>query len=210
MSRIYFLKQLGQSTPQPRKMAKFICERCGIEFEKEFWYIKKGRRFCSHECRKQDPMKTLMSRCIKREDGCWDWTGVLDMGGYGQLKIGNKHWLAHRLMWTLIHNKIIPEGIVIRHTCIGNRKCINPDHLLSGTQKDNIDDMRRQGRFRTPFMHDFRHIESDVVREIRTLRKPDVKGSRLKPTCKELAEMFKTRTSIIWQIVNFKTYKDIK
>ena len=38
----------------------------------------------------------------------------------------------------------IPSGLVIRHTC-DNKKCINPDHLILGTYKENTQDyMERQ------------------------------------------------------------------
>jgi len=206
----YYLKLLTPGESKPLKLATFICERCGKKFQKEFWFIKKGRRFCSHACRTQDPLKALLSRVVKQANGCWDYTGNLDMGGYGQIKVAKKHWLAHRLMWTLWNQKRIPKGLVVRHSCIGNRKCINPDHLLVGTQKDNIHDMIRQGRFRKGGRPEVRMFTDDQVREIRMIRKPASKGERLKPTYKELGRKYGIKGAAIWQIVNFKTYKEVK
>ena len=37
------------------------------------------------------------------------------------------------------------DGLVVRHTC-DNPRCINPEHLLIGTQMDNIQDMLLRGR----------------------------------------------------------------
>lgn len=40
----------------------------------------------------------------------------------------------------------LPE--VVMHTC-DNPRCINPDHLVSGTQVDNMQDCKTKGRART-------------------------------------------------------------
>ena len=203
MSRPYYLKLLSPGISNPVKLHTFTCERCGKKFDLPFWYLKKGRRFCSHACRMEDPLKKLMRMHIKRDDGCWDYTGFTDMGGYGQIKVGKRMWNTHRLMWTLWNKKKIPDGMVVRHTCIGNRKCINPDHLLIGTSWDNVHDMLRQGRFvgRRP---DTRMFSNDQVREIRRIRSEQGLSYR------KLSKMFNVGGGPIWQIINGKSYKDIK
>ncbi|UGO47583.1 HNH endonuclease [Morganella phage vB_MmoP_Lilpapawes] len=41
----------------------------------------------------------------------------------------------------------IPAGMVVRHTC-DNKRCVNPNHLLLGTRKENTHDMlERHPRF---------------------------------------------------------------
>jgi hypothetical protein len=78
-------------------------------------------------------------------EGCWEYQGRRDRQGYGRLcrKITGA-FRAHRYAWTLV-NGPIPEGAVIRHSC-DNPPCVRPDHLLIGTQADNIADRQARGR----------------------------------------------------------------
>lgn len=55
-----------------------------------------------------------------------------------------KNWYLHRYIFHKYCEEI-PEGMVVMHKC-DNPRCINPDHLELGTQKDNIHDMIRKGR----------------------------------------------------------------
>lgn len=71
---------------------------------------------------------------------CHLWTGRLDRDGYGT-------WgkdLAHRVVFRHFKGDI-PKGMVIRHTC-DNPSCVNPEHLLMGTQKENVRDCIARGR----------------------------------------------------------------
>lgn len=85
-------------------------------------------------------------------DDCWEWLLVPNAYGYGNLSMGGRgspKKLAHRFSWEL-HNGPIPEygeyhGAVVMHTC-DNRICVNPNHLVLGTQADNVRDMDKKGR----------------------------------------------------------------
>ena len=74
------------------------------------------------------------------DTGCWIWLKSVNSAGYGQLSESKKYWLAHRYSYCL-HFGPIPDTTLLRHTC-HNPRCVNPQHLLPGTAKDNYWDSR--------------------------------------------------------------------
>jgi hypothetical protein len=100
--------------------------------------------------RPQDQAVRALERRLKAglvvdpDTGCHVWTGGRASKGYGQLRIG-----VHRLAWELA-NGPIPEGMQVLHRC-DNPRCCNPDHLMLGTQAENMADMRRKGRGRNGY-----------------------------------------------------------
>jgi len=78
------------------------------------------------------------------------WTSVKNNHGYGLMRKGTRasegKALAHRVSYELANGEI-PEGAVIMHVC-DNPSCVNPAHLLLGTQRENMHDMARKGRDR--------------------------------------------------------------
>jgi hypothetical protein len=85
---------------------------------------------------------------LHKADQCWRWVGAKDPLGYGHFGLGTmKQWIyAHRFSCQLEHGEI-PEGLIVRHSC-DNPGCVNPRHLLVGTQRDNMRDMYERGRAR--------------------------------------------------------------
>lgn len=87
-------------------------------------------------------MEAKFLKKVDKTETCWNWTGRLDIGGYGRFSQGSGHWTkAHRASYQL-YKGAIPDGLIVRHMC-NNRKCVNPAHLEVGTHKDNVDDMFR-------------------------------------------------------------------
>jgi hypothetical protein len=75
---------------------------------------------------------------------CWEWQGALYPAGYGIIGLDGGSHATHRLSWEIV-NGPIPDGLFVCHKC-DNRKCVRPDHLFLGTQKDNMRDMIAKGR----------------------------------------------------------------
>jgi DNA-binding XRE family transcriptional regulator len=79
------------------------------------------------------------------ENGCHICTSHKnDKLGYIRVERDHKRFYWHRYIYTQAHGEI-PKGMVIRHTC-DNPSCINIEHLILGTQKDNVHDMIERGR----------------------------------------------------------------
>jgi hypothetical protein len=84
---------------------------------------------------------------VNKTDECWLWTGKphrSDAWGYGRLTVNGKTIKAHRFAYILAYGDI-PSGMLVRHRC-DNPLCVRPDHLLLGTDQDNIDDKVSRGR----------------------------------------------------------------
>ena len=80
------------------------------------------------------------------ESGCWEWQAARynNKHMYGSFSYNGKKTLAHRASY-VIYNGDIPNGLLVCHTC-DNEKCVNPNHLFLGTQKDNMQDMISKNR----------------------------------------------------------------
>jgi len=88
--------------------------------------------------------KKRLLKHIKIENECWNWIGAKARHGYGASIYKGKLIPAHRLSYMIFKGEINDSKYVC-HTC-DNAKCINPDHLWLGTQKENMHDMIKKNR----------------------------------------------------------------
>lgn len=107
---------------------------------------------------------------------------------------------------TTLHRKIHYEETgewpeVVRHTC-DNPRCINPQHLVGGTQVDNMRDMLERGR-----AGDARNFGESNGRcilsnsDVEAVLKTYIKGSRTNGL-RALASQYGCGTSQIFRIVH--------
>lgn len=76
--------------------------------------------------------------------GCWEWrAGRLKRKSYGSFRSRGRHYVAHRLAFTLCTGEI-PRGLFVCHHC-NNKGCVNPAHLYLATNQQNVVDAIRDG-----------------------------------------------------------------
>ena len=120
-----------------RRSKSRICEKCGEEF------VGKGRKrdYCSTRCK-------IEHNVTRKRNGCWEWKGDLHPNGYAYTTNyeNGKRMHVHRISYTIFKGEI-PPGLYVCHTC-DNPSCCNPDHLWTGTAKENMQDAKKKGRLR--------------------------------------------------------------
>ncbi|MCC7061058.1 MAG: HNH endonuclease, partial [Burkholderiaceae bacterium] len=128
---------------------------------------------------------------VNKTDSCWVWTGALLKTGYGSIRVNHKSERAHRISYVLTHGSI-PEGAILRHSC-DNPRCVNPDHLISGTKRENTLDAIERGQHVTGERHkNAKLTAADVV----TIRYALATGT----TGRELAAKYKVDAKTISNI----------
>ena len=73
-------------------------------------------------------------------DKCWMWKNR-SWNSYPRISTSLGNFTAHRVVYELFHGLPTRERPYIRHKC-DNRGCLNPNHLISGTMRDNALDRR--------------------------------------------------------------------
>ena len=133
--------------------------------------------------------------------------GEPNKDGYISINPNNNlgHSKLHRKVYALANNYSFDHGDVVRHTC-DTPWCINENHLVLGTQADNVKDSVERGRHKNPSFkgttNPMARLTEDEVIEIRDLFADGWTHS-------QLAEEFNIHRITALNIVNRKTWKHI-
>jgi hypothetical protein len=130
---------------------------------------------------------------------CWPWTGVKTSDGYGQIRVGSRMKYAHHVAYEFAFGSI-PSGLHVLHRC-DLRCCVNPNHLVLGTHKENMMDAALKGRNAFGECH---HAAKLNWHKVDDIRERYAEG-RLSET--KLAKEFGVTRSTISQILCDKTWR---
>lgn len=78
------------------------------------------------------------------ESPCHIWQRGTNSSGRGTVAVAGRTIKAHRFSYERTHGPI-PAGLCVRHRC-DDLRCVNPSHLILGTQKDNVRDRDERNR----------------------------------------------------------------
>lgn len=134
--------------------------------------------------------------------GCWLSTAI-PSGKYGRNMMGGKLTLAHVVSW-IIHNGAIPPGQRVCHRCDVPR-CVRPDHLFLGTNKQNMEDMVAKGRCRPP-MGEKSHFAKLTADDAVRIREAIASGQA---TIQQLAEQYKTSFQGIYHVARGQVWSHV-
>jgi hypothetical protein len=103
---------------------------------------------------------------VNKKTGCWEvHDRAKNKDGYPVARIKGKLDTLYRHFYKRYKGDI-DDGIVIRHTC-DNRLCCNPEHLIPGTQKENVGDMLERDRFPKGIRHGRAKLNDNKVKRIK-------------------------------------------
>lgn len=95
-------------------------------------------RFTYRPCKSaRNTVERFLSKCAPWENGCIQWMGSKVHGDYGRLRVNQNRVRAPRFAFFLRHGRLPSKHVL--HVC-DNPSCVNPDHLLEGSDLDNSRD----------------------------------------------------------------------
>lgn len=135
---------------------------------------------------------------------CIEWFGAADKLGYGRFSFEGKPRLAHRIAYMLHYGERLPDDVVLMHTC-DNPKCVNPAHLVAGTQSDNMWDKVRKGR------HNFKGYDAGTKNPNAKLTEDQVRAIRLdNRSATEIAKAFGISRPVASKIIRRELWRHVE
>ena len=143
------------------------------------------------------------------KSGCWFWTGSLrDKRGYGSICLGEKGerktFLVHRVSSYVFLGTPLRGNLNICHHC-DIPQCFNPQHLFSGTHKENTRDMILKGRRHVTIGEQFKSakLSKEKIFKIRRMRRQGFIQQKI-------ADKFGVDQSVISEVLSGKIWRHVK
>jgi hypothetical protein len=143
------------------------------------------------------PMKEIQIQYLIDKNGCYNVISHKLSRGYPCInrRLNNQRLDRQRYVYTLCFGKI-PDNLLVRHKC-DNPRCINPDHLELGTQKDNVGDMVQRRRINQKGIFNNNSKLKDY--DIQKIRKSELNNC-------QLAKIYNVTHQTIWLVKHKKSW----
>lgn len=96
---------------------------------------------------------------------CWIWQGPTRVGYAYVYHRANISYLTAAHLLVKIRGDVLKE--CVRHTC-DNKMCVNPNHIITGTFKQNMDDCKRNGNLPVNTSNGMAKLNDEIVMWIRS------------------------------------------
>lgn len=145
-------------------------------------------------------------KVVKTAD-CWIWVSTLSPKGYGVFNLdqskrrcGPSQIRAHRMSYILAKGAI-PDGLLVCHSC-DNPRCVRPEHLFIGTNKDNMDDRNNKGRHTKGESHHSAKLTAEIVLEMRRRHAAGESSA-------SLSRQFGVAAPVGWEAIHRRTWRHL-
>ena len=156
-----------------------------------------GRTFCG------SPERFLLEQLQNgfNVDACVIWPFGRNGNGYAMYAKLPGSPLVYRYLWEQYHDDVFPSELVARHICgRGADGCVNPMHIVPGTNLENSADMRVHGTVPEGERNGHAKITEAMVIEIRRLAAEGVPR-------KEIAQRFGIKYSNVGDVVRRTSWR---
>lgn len=190
--------------------ARYLCQcECGNTKVEALSNLnrKKRTKFDCGKCPKTDEelIQYFLSK-VTKTDSCWLWNDSLDRDGYGDVRIADVRFKAHRASYFLFVGDFEDDKFVCHHC--DNPQCVNPDHLFLGTHLDNERDKDLKGRRPVTLNGKVTVLKDEDVLNIKK-QFNNLKGTSLQ-RYRLLSEQFKCSVRTVERIIKERSFKHIK
>lgn len=117
----------------------------------------------------QTALARFLTKFTKEPCGCWVWKHPIKSSGYGSFWLNDRKVPAQIAAFVIFKGNHV-VGLDVAHLC-DNRACVNPDHLVQMTHKENMNDSIQKKRHPTLGRKGSRNIQAKLTEsDVKTIK----------------------------------------